>query len=212
MSGADGPDVRALAFDWGGVFTEGTFDSGAVRDLAELYAVPEARVAEAYYPLMAEFEVGALDLGQFQRRLEDRTALSARAQAFRAAFLGAIRWRAWMLELLARVPDSYAVGMLSNNVPVLCQRVRTEPRLQRIEHFVFSNEIGIRKPDARAFAALEAALGVAPRETVFVDDNPENVEAACHLGYRGLLLDTPAAFAARWRETVPSVAAPAEPA
>jgi FMN phosphatase YigB (HAD superfamily) len=60
--------------------------------------------------------------------------------------------------------------MLSNNVPVLCDRVRDDPRTARIERFVFSNEIGVRKPDPAAFMALAEALQLAPHEIVFVDD------------------------------------------
>jgi putative hydrolase of the HAD superfamily len=201
--------IRAIAFDWGGVFTEGTFDSSAVKALAALYDVPVENVEPPYLDLMATFEDGAFDLGGFYRRFTDRTGLTTDETAFRRTFLGAIRWRPAMLALLASIPDVYTVGVLSNNVPALCDVVRDDPRMQRVERFVFSNEIGVRKPRPEAFAALTEALGLPPRETVFIDDSARNIAACEELGFTGLLVDTVDAFAERWQRTLPGLPLPA---
>jgi putative hydrolase of the HAD superfamily len=206
--------VRAIAFDWGGVFTVGTFDARAVRALATLYRLDERTVSARYYPLMEEFEVGAFDLPGFKARLEAALAgtdaashpVDADLAAFRSAFLDAPVERPAMYALLAAVPRGYTVGMLSNNVPELCDRVRGDPRMARVERFVFSNEIGARKPDPAAFAALSAALAVPPGDTVFVDDSEANIAACTELGYRGLLLDSEAEFGTRWRRALPELA------
>ena len=211
MSAAPGPSLgggplRAVAFDWGGVFTEGTFDARAVRALAALFERNEDEVAEAYYPLMEHFEVGAFDLPGFHQRITRTLDAQVDEMTFREVFLNAPRERPAMYQLLAGMPQWYAVAMLSNNVPELCDRVRTDPRMARVEHYVFSNEIAARKPDPAAFVALSEALALPPTATVFVDDNPANVAACEALGYRGILLDTPAAFAARWRRLLPDLA------
>jgi putative hydrolase of the HAD superfamily len=199
--------VKAIAFDWGGVFTQGTFDGRAVRALASLIDLPEDDVAGAYYPLMERFEVGEFDLPTFHERLTRDLGVRVDLAPFRSAFLDAPLERTAMYQLLAGVPERYAVAMLSNNVPELCDRVRADPRMARVERFVFSNEIAARKPDAAAFAALTEALELAPEATVFVDDNAANVAACQALGFRGLLLDTPTGFARRWRALVPDLAA-----
>jgi len=201
----DGP-IRAIAFDWGGVFTEGTFDARAVTALAALLGRPEDAVARSYYPLMEHLEVGAFDLPGFRSRLERDLGVAADGAAFRAAFLDAPLERAAMYEVLAGIPERYAVAMLSNNSPELCDRVRGEARMARVEHFVFSNEIGVRKPDAAAFAALTEALALPPHATVFIDDNADNVAACEALGFHGILLDTPERFAERWRRALPELA------
>jgi putative hydrolase of the HAD superfamily len=197
---------RGIAFDWGGVFTVGTFDGRAIARLARLYGVPEAELRPHYLGLMELFEVGGFDLPAFAERLSRAIGRDVDAGAFREAFLDAPLERPATYALLAGIPDGYAVGMLSNNVPVLCDRVREDPRAARIERFVFSNEIGARKPDAVAFMALAEAMGLAPHDVVFVDDAAANVEAARALGFRALLLDTPPAFAARWRAALPELA------
>jgi HAD superfamily hydrolase (TIGR01509 family) len=198
--------LRGVAFDWGGVFTVGTFDGRAIARLARLFGVDEAALRPTYLELMELFEIGGFDLPSFTERLSRSLGRDVDAGAFREAFLDAPVERPEMYALVAGLPDELAVGMLSNNVPVLCDRVRDDPRCARIERFLFSNEIGVRKPDAAAFMSLAEALQLAPHEIVFVDDHPGNVAAAQRLGFEALLLDTPAAFAARWRATLPALA------
>lgn len=197
--------IRGIAFDWGGIFTEGTFDSDAVRNLTRVAGTDEQLVHAAYFPLMEEFEVGAFDLGSFIDRFVERTGSRADEDLLAGTFLGSGIPRTEMYGILAGIPDTYRVGMLSNNVPALCDRVRDDLRMERIEKFVFSNEIGVRKPDPAAFAALENAMGLRPEETVFIDDSAANIQAARELGFRGILLDSMASFTEQWNELLPEL-------
>lgn len=198
----------AIAFDWGGVMTRGTFDSSAIVALAGLLGTRAEDLEGAYLRVMEGFEVGEFDMEGFHARLGTATGTTSDLDEFRAAFLGAVRERPAMYRLIASLPDRYTVGVLSNNVPELCDTVRDDPRLTRVEAFVFSNEIGVRKPHTAAFEALSRALGTPPERTVFVDDNRDNIAACTALGFTGLLIDTPTAFAARWRTALPDVALP----
>jgi len=187
------------------VFTEGTFDSRAVRNLASACRASIEQVSASYFPLMTQVEVGSMDLAEFHREFVVRSGLVIEAQAFRETFLGSVRERAEMYGILARIPANYTVGMLSNNAPELCDAVRGDACLRRIERFVFSNEIGVRKPDPAAFAALSAALGVPPQQTVFIDDNTDNIDAALALGFHALWLDTMPSFRVRWQAALPEI-------
>ena len=198
-------NIQAIAFDWGGIFTEGTFDSSAVRNLAALCRVSEEEIAATYFPVMEDFEVGAFDFDGFYEQFTARSGLTPDRGVFRKTFLGSVREREAMFEVLSSIPQSYRVGMLSNNVPVLCDRVRDDARMSRVEHFVFSNEIGVRKPDAKAFERLTEALGVPAEVTVFVDDNRANIEACERLGYKGVLLTDFDNFAEAWRHLLPDI-------
>lgn len=197
--------IEAIAFDWGGIFTEGTFDGSAVRDLAARTGLSEDVVAATYYPLMESFEVGAFDMADFHARFTAGTGADLAREPFEATFLGAVRDRVAMFAVLGSIPARFRVAVLSNNVPVLCDRVRADPRMRRVEAWTFSNEIGVRKPDARAFEALTASLGVPPERTVFVDDSEKNIEACRALGFHGIHLNDLSGFLAAWRALLPDV-------
>lgn len=201
--------LRALAFDWGGVFTEGTFDSSAHARLAELHGLPAAEVRPHYLSIMAEFERGLFDMPEFHRRFQAAVGVRSDLSEFRATFLGAVRERAAMYDLLASLPEGVRVAVLSNNVPELCDVVRDDPRMARVETFVFSNEIHACKPAPEAYAALSAALDLPPESILFVDDNAANIAACEELGFVGLLLDDLPGFAARWRAALPGLPLPA---
>jgi HAD superfamily hydrolase (TIGR01509 family) len=49
-----------------------------------------------------------------------------------------------------------------------------------------SAEVGVMKPEARIYQMALDALGVAPAESVFVDDFPENVEGARAVGMQAI--------------------------
>ena len=200
--------ITAIAFDWGGIFTEGTFDSSAVRALAARTGRSEDHIAQTYFPLMEHFEAGAFDFDTFSQKFVQAAGVDLEPPEFRKSFLDAVRERQKMFSVLNAIPEHYTVGMLSNNVAVLCDRVRDDPRMARVEHFVFSNEIKVRKPDPAAFAALTQALGRPPEETIFVDDNRDNIAACEALGYKGLWLESYEGFAKNWKQLLPDVPLP----
>ena len=200
--------ITAIAFDWGGIFTENTFDSAAVCNLAKRTGVAETEIAKVYFPLMEHFEAGAFDFETFTERFIKESGISLSESEFSDVFLGSVRDRQKMYDLVASIPERYTVGILSNNVAVLCDGVRDDPRMARVEHFIFSNEIKVRKPDPAAFAALTDALGRPPEETVFIDDNEGNIAACEALGYKGLLLTSYDGFATAWQNLLPDLPLP----
>lgn len=200
--------ISAIAFDWGGIFTENTFDSSAINNLAHHAGLSTEEISGVYLPLMEEFEAGAFSFDTFVHRFLRNSGAGLGGSEVREIFLGSVRERRAMFEVLASIPQNYTVGMLSNNVEVLCDAVRDDPRMSRVEHFVFSNEIRLRKPDPAAFAALTEALAQPVGQTVFIDDNQDNIAACEALGYQGILLTTYSTFAASWRELLPDVPLP----
>lgn len=59
--------------------------------------------------------------------------------------------------------------------------------LALLDDVVVSGTEGLAKPDPRVYELLVARTGRPLADLVFVDDRPENVEAACALGMAGLV-------------------------
>jgi len=52
---------------------------------------------------------------------------------------------------------------------------------------VISGEVRMKKPDPEIYWLLLERFGLEPSQTVFIDDKPINVEAACAEGLRGIV-------------------------
>lgn len=198
--------IRAVAFDWGGIFTEGTFDSDAVANLAALLEVAEERLEGVYYPLMAHFEAGEFGLEEFVARFRQESGLTFDEGEFRDTFLASGRDRPRMYEVLNAIPRSYRVAVLSNNVPVLCDRVRSDPRMERVETFLFSNELGVRKPAEAAYRRLREAVDLPAGEVLFIDDSEANIAACRELGFTGIHFRDFEQFGSELSRLVPELA------
>lgn len=61
------------------------------------------------------------------------------------------------------------------------------PILQLIDRYVVSGAEGYVKPDARLFQILLDRYNLKAEECTFIDDNPDNVAAACRMGMRGIV-------------------------
>lgn len=53
-----------------------------------------------------------------------------------------------------------------------------------MEGFFASTSLGVAKPHPEAFLLALKAMGLKPEEALYLDDDPENVEAARGLGLR----------------------------
>ncbi|MER7172690.1 HAD family hydrolase [Streptomyces mesophilus] len=61
------------------------------------------------------------------------------------------------------------------------------------EAYAISAVLGCNKPDPRMYHHASEALGLAPAQCLFLDDDPELVAAAIALGYEGLAVSRPGA-------------------
>ncbi len=204
--------IRGVLFDWGGVFTRGTFDGRVVRNLARRFALPEEDVAEAYFDRVERLELGEWSLKRFWEVLSQRLGVRAPYPVFEQLFLGSVAPRREMYELLLALPEDLVVGLLSNNYPVISRYLRAEESFDRFDAAVFSNEEGVKKPGHEAFLLALDRMALSPEEVLFVDDHPDNVAAAQRLGFKTHLFTDPAPLIADLRaEGVRLRALPARP-
>lgn len=91
---------------------------------------------------------------------------------------------AWVRSLAGRV----RVAGLSNSADGARREEQRRYGLPSLlDPLLYSHEIGMRKPDAAIYQVACATLGVEPNAIVFVDDRPENVQAAREAGMHAVL-------------------------
>lgn len=90
---------------------------------------------------------------------------------------------AYIQELRRR---GHTIALLSNASPALRGELEAFGMTDLFDVIVPSCEIGVMKPDARAYQAVLDRIQRPADEAVFVDDRADNVEAARALGMYGI--------------------------
>ncbi len=171
--------IKTVIFDWAGIFcnpgepfahpdliaqTGLTVDEmgAATKELSNLYYRGKMTTYEFWKGVIQQFGLNDLTSG-----------------ALGDAYLSSYTLYPGMLEFASGLRPRYRVVLLSNLTDLMMRDIMETHHIERyFDHLVFSNTIGIMKPE---FGAYEAALAVAestPRETLFIDDSLKNVEAA----------------------------------
>jgi putative hydrolase of the HAD superfamily len=199
-----GPSSKALVLDFGGVISRTLFET---HDLSEAALglppgtltwrgpfAPETdalwqdmqadRISEREYWMARTRSVGAL-VG------EDWQDMQTFVQRARGADVAAVI----RPEAIEAVQQAKAAGcklaVLSNELD-LFYGASFRHRLPLLQHFdviIDASYTGILKPDRRAYEMCTEALGVAPADCVFVDDQSRNVLGASDLGWHAVQFD-----------------------
>lgn len=136
-----------------------------------------------------EFEKGKISemefiLG-FQNYIPNASILEIR-EAWNAILLDFPLYR---LEFLQMLSQKYRLFLLSNTDSIHIERFQHKAGItfyrdfyKCFEKVYFSYELGMRKPDAAIFEFVIKEHNLSPKNTLFVDDNFENIESAQKLG------------------------------
>ena len=136
-------------------------------------------------------DAGELDADEYLRAVGDHLGTPVPRDVWVAARAAATVADPAMVALAAEVAAHTPVALLTNNGSLLRQEFgRISPAvvaaLPGVELFA-SGDLGLAKPDPEVYRTVAARYGVAPADTVFVDDSPDYVEGARRAGLRAHL-------------------------
>ncbi len=135
-----------------------------------------------------QFDLGNIDLEEHHRRVSK--ASGKPIDGLRESFDDTSLIDPDMVKLIKRLRHNYKVGLLSNSADEYIGPIMDQHDLRPLfDAVTVSAEVGIIKPDPRIFEHILDELGVNAEESVFIDDNPRNTEAASRLGIKGIAYD-----------------------
>jgi putative hydrolase of the HAD superfamily len=182
------PDIRAVFFDFGGVILK-TFDGVdhvAIEDRFKLE--PKSLRLMVYRDSRyMDFQVGKCTYDEWVTSI--RTAMDAQipdraADVIKAYFEADHALNPDMVDLVRRLHGRYKLGIISNTVPGMEDRLveRIPDLIQMFDVLVGSGDAGMAKPDHAIFHHAMKLAGVQPQESVFTDDYNKHAEAAREVG------------------------------
>ncbi|MFE5031856.1 HAD family hydrolase [Streptomyces sp. NPDC056683] len=184
--------ATCVILDIGGVL-EITPETGWVQRWEERLLLPPGTVHERMRDVWQAGSIGSISEREVHEQVAARLGLDAsQVEAFMAGL-----WVEYLgtpnEELIAYVRGlrgSCKLGILSNSFVGARERETALYHFDElVEEIVYSHEIGIEKPDPRAFEAACGRLEVRPENCLFIDDFAVNVEAAQVAGMQAHLFE-----------------------
>ena len=197
MSQTTESEIKAILWDFGGVFTSSPFD--AFNALEAKLGVPAdfIRSVNATNPTgnaWAKFESNSVSLEEFDSLFAtESAALGHRINGkdVVAVLSGSLRPR--MVSVLKTCKQHFKVACITNNVkaghgPSMTKDQNKADAVAEVmalfDLVVESSKEGIRKPDPRIYLSTCERIGVNPKNAVFLDDLGINLKPARALGMR----------------------------
>ncbi|MGV9267957.1 HAD-IA family hydrolase [Kitasatospora sp. NPDC003701] len=191
------PPFDAVLCDIDGVLR--FFDHHEVTRLEHAAGLPQGRTAELAFAGDAgtALVLGGLSrsewAGAIARDLAATGLPAEPARELAAAFTHApARADAAVVDLLRRARERCSVLLVTNATAWLEEDLAALGLADLAEGVINSTRVGAAKPDRRIYEVAAERARATPGRCLFVDDRPENVEAAARLGMTGLLYREPA--------------------
>lgn len=198
------PAIRAVLWDFGGVFTESPFKAFAeferTRGLPRDF-LRQVNSIQTDTNAWARFERGEVTLAEFGDAFElESSALGHRVRGEEVIALLYGDVRPQMVEALRRCKQHFVNACLTNNVnsgnghglPTTDARAREVAQILALFDLVIeSSLVGARKPELRFYQIALERLDIEPRQAVYLDDLGMNLKPARALGMTTIKVDSP---------------------
>ena len=182
--------IKAVIFDLGGVLLRTTSPEVRSRLEKEVGLAPGTLDERIWGgPDWKLAEVGAISYEEYWRRVGASLGLSTPEEiaAFRQEYFSGDHMDQELVELIRDLRARYKIGLLSNAPDRLGYWLHESWDIGRFfDAVVYSAKVGIAKPDPRIYHLVLEELKVRPSQSLFIDDAPENVEAAIALGMKAI--------------------------
>lgn len=184
--------IKNIIFDLGGVIlnldfglTKQAFENLGIQNFDDHYSKAKQT------GIFDKFEKGLINEEEFCEMLRQQTQIIASNNEIVSA------WNAMLLDfppirktLLLNVGKKYNITLLSNtnetHVRAFEKTIKEQVDLNSMGDifptFYYSNEIGLRKPDAEAFEYVLKENNFKANETLFLDDSIQHIEGAQQCG------------------------------
>ncbi|MBL0884671.1 MAG: HAD family phosphatase [Chitinophagaceae bacterium] len=190
---------RNILFDLGGIFlnidyqkTEQAFIDLGIHDFGQLFSQQFSN------HLFEELETGKILPHDFYEAFRKQTNTSLSNETIQHA------WNAMLLDFpeerlvwLERIAQQYPVYLFSNTniihyqcfISIFEQNFPQKPFNNYFRKAYYSHELGLRKPYPESYVKIMELENLDPKETLFIDDTPKNIEGAQQAGLQTILLN-----------------------
>ena len=184
---------QAVVFDWGDVM--GSFDRSILVDfMCDSFHFTKEEFEEANREKWKALGKGKSDIDFWLELANERmtTLPETWGNQYLSIFELCVDANPSMYALVNELKkNNIPVALLSNATGRQAVILRKMGLYQPFDPCLISCEIGIEKPDQKAFEILLKTMSLPAEEIVFIDDKAANVEAAKKIGIDAILFESP---------------------
>lgn len=196
-----GKKINNILFDLGDVIIDISIPA-TISKFAERSGLSTQQIHEIYYhsEIFLNYEKGILNDQQFFEATNQIFSADMSFVEFKKIWNGMLlRIPQERLFLLDRVSKHYRTFLLSNTnnlhllhfTEMMKEVSPGRPLESYFERAYYSHQMGMRKPDAEIFEFILNQNDLRREETLFLDDNVDNIYGAAQVGISALLIKSP---------------------
>jgi putative hydrolase of the HAD superfamily len=186
--------IRAVYFDLGGVIVRTEFQAPR-QHLAERFEMDYEGLVKLVFDseTAVQGSLGRISEEEHWAALARRLHLpESETQSLRDEFFAGDVIDLQLLDYMRALRKHYKVGLISNAWSGMRTWIAAKKFADVFDAMTISAEARVAKPDAQIYRIALEALGVAPAESVFIDDFPGNVAGARAVGMQAIQFTRPA--------------------
>lgn len=184
---------KGIIFDVGGVLHKDKIDY-VYQDIKRTLKLNECEFNNSYKKLISQLQIGKIPEKYFWKKVKElgnsgeplpETSLFLREYVKRFAKNKDV------LLLVKRLKEKrYKSAIISNTIKPHVSYCNSTGLYNNFDVTIFSNEVGLVKPDPRIYKLALKRMNLKPSEVIFIDDVLSYVKAAEELGITGILFST----------------------
>lgn len=186
--------IKAIIFDLGKVVFDLSFDrvfeSWAVSSGMDVEVIKDKFVFDEVFE---KFERNEISPDQFRSLISGRLGMQLSDEEFDKGWCDLYLHPYESIDdLLKNLKQNYKLVALTNT-NAIHHAIWPEKYAKQLTHFekIFSShELGVRKPESRIYKIVLDYLNLPPTQTLFLDDNIDNVEGAANFGIVSIVVST----------------------
>ncbi len=187
--------IKAIIFDIGGVVVIEPHDSwkNIFSKLGPLVGISIDTLISKFKDNMVPLQTGKITLLDFYKNLIENTnrndltpekLLRKHLELYKKL---SGHYDTNLINLIQKLKQNFKVACFTNTEVEIAEFHRERGLFNYFHRVFISTEIGLRKPNPKAYEHVIKELGIKPAEGIFIDNNREYVDAAEKVGLRGIV-------------------------
>lgn len=193
--------IKTILFDYAGVISPTKNNFIFATNNSKRFGLSPKELMQITYENWAETALGKLDDGVFWGQIAKK--LNIQSEELMDLVIETFPVDKKMVDIIEKTKVNHTTVLFSNQIKSWLEKVIEDNKLRNIfNYLVNSYNVGYRKPDREIFLEALKITDSKPEETLFVDDSPENIEAAKQMGINAIQFDNFEQFLTQYKKYV----------